>query len=154
AWGNQDSLFIVPGTLGLFSRDAIRAADGFRGGNVGDDVDLCMRLQLLAAKNGKQRVVRCVSGAVAWTRVPESLRVLARQPARWYQALSEALWFNREVLFNARLAVRQGLAFLYHLIFDLYGPLIETIGQVTLVVLMVRNDLDLSLFVIYFSVFV
>ena len=154
AWGNQDSLFIVPGTLGLFSREAIRAADGFRGGNVGDDVDLCMRLQRQAAKNGKQRVVRCVSAAVAWTRVPESLRVLARQRTRWYQALAEALWFNRELLVSGRLAIRQGLAYVYHLVFDLYGPLIETIGQVTLVVLMVRGDLDLPLFVIYFSVFV
>ena len=154
AWGNQDSLFIVPGTLGLFSREAIRAADGFRGGNVGDDVDLCMRLQRQAAKNGKQRVVRCVSAAVAWTRVPESLRVLARQRTRWYQALAEALWFNRELLFNARFAIRQGLAFLYHVVFELHGPVIETLGQITLVVLMVRGDLDLPLFVIYFSVFV
>jgi cellulose synthase/poly-beta-1,6-N-acetylglucosamine synthase-like glycosyltransferase len=154
AWGNQDSLFIVPGTLGLFSREALRAVDGFRGGNVGDDVDLCMRLQRRAAQSGRRSVVRCVSGAVAWTRVPESLRVLARQRTRWYQALGEALWFNRELLLNGRLAVRQGLAFLFHLVFDLVGPLIETAGQVALVVLMFRGDLDLSLFIIYFSVFI
>jgi len=154
AWGNQDSLFIVPGTLGLFSREAVRAVDGFRPGNVGDDVDLCMRLQRRAAKERKRSVVRCVSGAVAWTRVPESLRVLARQRARGYQALSEALWFNRELLLNGRLAIRQGIAYLFHLILDLYGPVFEVAGQVALVVLMFRGDVDLPLFVIYFSVFI
>lgn len=154
AWGNQDSLFIVPGTLGLFSREALHAVDGFRGGNVGDDVDLCMRLQRRAAKDGRRSVVRCVSGAVAWTRVPESLRVLARQRARGYQALAEALWFNRELLLNGRLAIRQGIAYLFHLILDLFGPVFEVAGQVALVVLMFRGDLDLPLFIIYFSVFI
>jgi cellulose synthase/poly-beta-1,6-N-acetylglucosamine synthase-like glycosyltransferase len=154
AWGNQDSLFIVPETLGLFSREAVRAVDGFRGGNTGDDVDLCMRLQRRAAKDGRRSVVRCVSGAVAWKRVPESVRVLARRRARGYQALSEALWFNRELLLNGRLAIRQGFAYLFHLILDLYGPVFEVVGQVALVVLMFRGDLDLPLFVIYFSVFI
>jgi cellulose synthase/poly-beta-1,6-N-acetylglucosamine synthase-like glycosyltransferase len=154
AWQSQDAVFLVPGTLGLFSRDALRAVDFFRGGNVGDDVDVCMRLQRHAAKSKRRRVVRCVSAAVAWTRVPESLRVLARQRTRWYQALAEALWFNRELLFNARFKVRQGLAFLFHVVFELYGPVIEAVGQIALVVLLCRNDLDLSLFVVYFSVFI
>lgn len=154
AWGSEDSVFLVPGTLGLFSRDALRAVDGFRAGNMGDDVDVCMRLQRHAAKNRKRAVVRCVSGAVVWTRVPESLRVLARQRSRWYQALAEALWFNREMLFNARFKVRHGLAFLFHVVFELYGPVIEVMGQIALVVLLSRGDLDLPLFVVYFSVFI
>ena len=153
AWGSLDSLFLVPRTLGLYSRDAIAGAGGFRVGNVGDDVDLCMRLHRRAAQGRQRFVVRCVNGAIAWTRVPERLRQLARQRARLYQAMAEGLWFNRELLFNGRLAIRQGMTWLHHLFFELIGPVVETAGQIALVVLLVRGDLDLMLFVIYLSVY-
>ena len=153
AWGYLDSLYIVPRTLGLYARDAVTAAGGFRSGNVGDDLDLCMRLQRRAAQSRRHSVVRCVNGAILWTRVPERMRLLARQRTRRYQAIAEGLWFNRELLFNMRLAIRQGLTWLYHLVFELVGPVVETAGQIALVTLLVKNHVDLTLFVIYLSVY-
>jgi cellulose synthase/poly-beta-1,6-N-acetylglucosamine synthase-like glycosyltransferase len=154
AWGNLDSLLAPCDAPALFSREAVSAAGGFRGGNVGDDVDLCMRLQRHARKRRRGSVVRCVSRAVAWSRVPENLPGLLRRRARRDQALGEALSFNRNLLLDGRLAFQHGPAYLFHLVFDLIGPLVEACGQIALVTLLVTGDVDLSLFVIYFSIFV
>jgi len=154
AWGSLDSLFVHPGMIGLFSREAVRAVGGFRTGATGEDTDLCMRLQRRAARSGQRSVVCFLGRAVAWTAVPETLRGLARQRARWYQGLAEALWFNRELLFNGRLALHHSLAFLFHLVLDLIGPVIEAVGQIALVFLAFAGNLDAPLVIIYFSVFV
>jgi cellulose synthase/poly-beta-1,6-N-acetylglucosamine synthase-like glycosyltransferase len=154
AWGHLDSLIAPADAPALFSREAVSAAGGFRGGNVGDDVDLCMRIQRHARKTGRHSVVRCVSRAVAWSRVPESLGGLLRRRARRDQALGEALAYNRALLLDGRLAFQYGPAYLFHLVFDLIGPLVEACGQIALVTLLVTGDVDLPLFVIYFSIFI
>lgn len=153
AWSNQDSLHVVPGPLALFSVDAVRAVGGFRGGNAGNDVDLCMRLQRRAAERRRRSVLRCVGDAVVWARVPENLREFARRRVRAHQALAEALWFNRALLLDPRLALHHGFGYLFHLAVDLLGPVIEAAGQIALVVFLFRGDLDISLFVIYLSIF-
>jgi cellulose synthase/poly-beta-1,6-N-acetylglucosamine synthase-like glycosyltransferase len=154
AWGFLDSLFVHPGMIGLFSREAVRAVGGFRTGATGEDMDLCMRLQRRAARSGQRSVVRFLGGAVAWTAVPESLGALARQRARWYQGLAEALWFNRALLFSGRIAIHHSLAFLFLLLVDLIGPVIEAVGQAALIYLAFSGNLDTPVVIIYFSVFV
>jgi cellulose synthase/poly-beta-1,6-N-acetylglucosamine synthase-like glycosyltransferase len=153
AWTFLDSLFVHPGMIGLFSREAVRSVGGFRVGTTGEDTDLCMRLQLRAARNGQREVVRFLGDAVAWTAVPEKLRGIARQRTRWYQGLADALWFNQEMLLNGRFALHHGFVFLVLLVVDLVGPMVEAGGQVALAALASTGGLDAALLVIYFSVF-
>jgi hypothetical protein len=41
-----------------------------------------------------------------------------------------------------------------YLVFELFGPVIEAVGQVALVALVIRGEVDLPLLIIYFSVFI
>jgi hypothetical protein len=80
----------VSGALGLFSREAVLAAGGYRTDTLGEDMELVMRLQRWARLNGRRRAVRFVASAVAWTEVPENLSALARQRARWHQVQGDS----------------------------------------------------------------
>ena len=107
-WNLVDSLFIVSGALGLFSREAVLAVGGYRTDTLGEDMELVMRLQRWARSNGRRRAVRFVGSAVAWTEVPENVRTLSRQRGRWHQGLAESLWLNRQILSADRFAIHHG----------------------------------------------
>ena len=49
----------------------------------------------------KYRVV-FVPDPVCWTEVPESVKVLRRQRARWHRGLVQSLWQHKRILCNPR----------------------------------------------------
>jgi len=153
-WNFLDSLFIVSGALGMFSRDAVMAVGGYRTNTIGEDMELVMRLQRWASRKGLKRAVRFVGVAVAWTEVPEELSVLSRQRARWQQGLAESLWLNRGLLFRERFSFAKGAAYLSQLMFELLGPLVELAGYVILALLVVLGRVDVPFAWLYFGIFV
>lgn len=153
-WSYFDSLFIVSGALGLFSREAVMSAGAYRTDTLGEDMELVMRLQRWAGRRGMRRAVQFVGSAVAWTEVPEDLGTLSRQRARWHQGLAESLWFNRRLLFQDRFSAAQGLAYASQLMIELLGPVVELVGFVTLLALMFSRHLDCTFTMLYLGIFV
>jgi cellulose synthase/poly-beta-1,6-N-acetylglucosamine synthase-like glycosyltransferase len=153
-WNLIDSLYIVSGALGLFSREAVLAVGGYRTDTLGEDMELVMRLQRWAQRNGRRRAVRFVSSAVAWTEVPETIAALARQRARWHQGLAESLWNNRRLLLTETFAPHHGVAFLSQLLVELFGPPIELLGLVLTVGVVVSGHVHSVFPLLYFGMFV
>jgi cellulose synthase/poly-beta-1,6-N-acetylglucosamine synthase-like glycosyltransferase len=153
-WSYFDSLFIVSGALGLFSREAVMAVGGYRTDTLGEDMELVMRIQRWAGRKGQTRAVEFVAPAVAWTEVPESLGELSRQRARWHQGLAESLWLNRDILFRDRFGFAQGLAYLSQIVVELLGPVVELFGYAIFVALLATGHADTTFAVLYFGFFV
>lgn len=153
-WDLTNSLYIISGALGLFSREAVLAVGGYRTDTLGEDMELVMRLQRWAGDHGRLRAVRFVGNAVAWTEVPQRFSALRRQRRRWQQGLAESLWLNRELLTSRRLALRHSLAFLCQLMFELFGPALEVVGQVIVIVLAVTQHLEGSTGGLYMGIFI
>ena len=154
AWDRLDSLYIVSGALGLFSREAVMQVGGYRIETLGEDMELVMRIQRWARRNGRHHAVRFVPGAVAWTEVPERTAVLARQRARWHQGLAESLWLNRGLVVNARPALRHAVAYLSQLTIELLGPVWELLGLLLLAFQIATARIDATFAAIYLGVFV
>lgn len=153
-WSYFDSLFIVSGALGLFSREGVLAVGGYRTDTLGEDMELVMRLQRWAGRAGRHRAAEFVGPAVAWTEVPESLGALSRQRARWHQGLAESLWLNRDMLFRERFSMAQGLAYLSQILFELLGPVVELFGYVIFLGLVFTGQPDTTFAVLYLGIFV
>src|SRR3989454_6365307 len=67
---------------------------------------------------------------VAWTEVPESGRILARQRERWHRGLIAAMWQYKGMLFNPRYG-RVGLIAMPFFTFgEMIAPLIEVMGYI------------------------
>ena len=153
-WTRLDSLFFLPGSLGLFSRAAVQAVGGFRTDTAGEDMELVMRIQRWAARRRQGFQVRFVGGAVAWTRVPETLREVGRQRARWHQALAQALWLNPDLLFNTRFAPHHGIAYFAQLFFELSSPAVELCGLLLAVALVLAGRATAAFPVVFLALFV
>lgn len=138
AYSFLNSLLVISGAFGVFRRDAITEAGGFRTGTVGEDMELVVRLHRVWREKGARgngagptradyRIV-FVPEPVSWTEAPESLASLNRQRNRWQRGLVESLWTHRRLFGNPRYGVVGLFAFPYFVLFEMLGPTVELTG--------------------------
>ena len=127
-WSPINALLIVSGAFGLFRRQAVIEAGGYRTSTIGEDMELVVRMHRLSREGGHDYRVVCVHDPVCWTEAPETLGVLRSQRVRWQRGLLESLWLNRSLLFARRGGAVGWLAFPAMLVFEAAGPLIEVAG--------------------------
>jgi cellulose synthase/poly-beta-1,6-N-acetylglucosamine synthase-like glycosyltransferase len=131
AWNSVNALLIISGAFGVFRRGIVVTAGGYDTVTLGEDMELTVRLHRMLRARGKPYRITFVPDPVCWTEVPQDLRTLGRQRARWHRGLSESLWWNRSV-------VRRGgaigwIAFPYAVIFEWLAPIVELAGYLFMV---------------------
>ena len=129
-WTAMNALLIVSGAFGLFRRDAIVAAGGYRVGTVAEDLEIVLRLHRASRNSGRPYRILYVPDPVCWTEAPESARYLRRQRRRWHRGCVEMLFFHRRMLFNPRYRAVGLIALPSMLVFEVLGPVIEMSGYV------------------------
>ena len=132
-WAAFNASLVISGAFGLFSRGAVVDAGGYAskrttGETVGEDMELVVRMKRLFTDQGRPCRIEFVPDSVAWTEVPESLRVLGRQRDRWQRGLIESLLRHRTMLFNPRYGASGMFAFPVFLFLEGLGPVIELVG--------------------------
>jgi cellulose synthase/poly-beta-1,6-N-acetylglucosamine synthase-like glycosyltransferase len=127
-WSSGQVLLIVSGAFGMFRRDVVAAAGGYSLRSVGEDMELIVRLHRHMREAKRKYDITFVPDPVAWTEVPESLRVLARQRDRWQRGLLQSLAEHRVMLFNPKYGRIGMVAYPYFWFMEGFGPVIEVLG--------------------------
>lgn len=151
-WNRFGGNLIISGAFGLFRREAVVGAGGYTHNTVGEDMELVVRLRRQGYENGTATRVAFIPDPVAWTEVPESLRVLGRQRDRWHRGLADTLWRHRRLLFNPRYGALGLVGYPYFLIVELLAPVLEALGIAALIVGLLIGALDLSFALLFFAV--
>jgi cellulose synthase/poly-beta-1,6-N-acetylglucosamine synthase-like glycosyltransferase len=145
AWAYLNMLPIISGAFGIFRRDLVLRIGGFRTEAIGEDIDLVVRLHRYLREHAMEYRISFVPDPTCWTEVPSDLKSLARQRARWQQGLLDTLWRNRDMLFRRRYG-RIGMLLLpYMWVFELFEPVLELAGYLTIVVAALLGSLSLHL---------
>ena len=131
-WSPLNAVLIVSGAFGLFRKEAVIAAGGYRADTVGEDMELIVRLHRLYRLNQQRYRIVYVPDPICWTEAPESLKVLRHQRTRWQRGLAESLMLNRELCLHRRGGFPGWLAYPFFLLFELCGPVIETLGYLVM----------------------
>jgi cellulose synthase/poly-beta-1,6-N-acetylglucosamine synthase-like glycosyltransferase len=134
AWAQGNMLTIISGAFGLFRADLVRAVGGYRANSIGEDMDLVARMHRHLREKGADYEIRFVPDPMCWTEVPSDVRSLARQRARWQKGLLDVLWPNRDMLFRPRYGRIGCFALPYLWLFELFAPIMETVGIATIIV--------------------
>jgi cellulose synthase/poly-beta-1,6-N-acetylglucosamine synthase-like glycosyltransferase len=129
-WSSMDVLLIVSGAFGMFRREVIVAAGGYSSRTVGEDMELIVRLHRHLREKKQKYSISFVPDPVAWTEVPESLRVLGHQRDRWQRGLLQSLSVHRKMLFNPKYGRIGMVAFPYFWFMEGFGPVVEFLGYV------------------------
>jgi cellulose synthase/poly-beta-1,6-N-acetylglucosamine synthase-like glycosyltransferase len=126
-------VLIVSGAFGVFRKDAVVMAGGYRPDTIGEDMELVVRMHRLLRERGQPYRIEFVPDPVCWTEAPEDYKTLRNQRIRWQRGLAESLWANRGLLFSRNGGAAGWLAFPFMLAFELLGPLVELFGYAFMV---------------------
>lgn len=127
-WTSMNALLIISGAFGIFRKETVISAGGYRTDCIGEDMELVVRLHRTLIEKGVPYKIHFVPDTVCWTEAPESISVLRRQRIRWQIGLTESLMTNLPLLFNRKGGCVSWLAFPFFLIFECFGPILEVFG--------------------------
>lgn len=133
---------IISGGFGLFNRDSVVRAGGYVHGHLGEDMDMCLRMQRQACDAGRPYKIVQVPEAIIWTEFPPVKNVLMRQRIRWHRGLKMIMDDYGNMIGRKRYGTvgTIGMGSLY--IFEWIGPILEAIGWVLLSILLVFGFVD------------
>jgi cellulose synthase/poly-beta-1,6-N-acetylglucosamine synthase-like glycosyltransferase len=107
-------------------------AGGYRHGSIAEDMELVATLRRHAYERGAPGRILFIPDPVAWTEVPDTLRVLGRQRSRWHNGLLEVLRRHRRLLLNPRYGTLGMVVTPYYAVVELLAPVVEFLGIVLL----------------------
>lgn len=121
---------IVPGAIGCWRTDAVRAVSGFSSATSAEDADLTIILQL----KGYRIVYE--AAAIAYTEAPLDIRTLVRQRIRWTLGNLQAIWRQRQWI--GRCGSFGWIGLPNALVFQTVLPLVDLTATTILVVTLCR----------------
>lgn len=129
-WNRLGGNLIISGAFGLFRKDYVSAIGGYRTTSIVEDLDLVVRLHRHLRGLKIRYEMPFIPDPVAWTEVPESAKILARQRERWHRGLIAATWQYKGMLFNPRYGRIGFLAMPFYAFGEMLAPLVEVLGYV------------------------
>lgn len=145
-WAMFKMLPIISGAFGVFKTELVRRIGGFRTNAIGEDLDLVVRMHRKLLEEGSDYSIMFVPDPACWTEVPNDLRSLARQRARWQKGLLDVLWPNRDMLFRPRYGRLGGVMLPYLWMYELCEPAVELLGYLSITTAWLLHALRFSLF--------
>ena len=127
-WSPVNALLIISGAFGLFRKETVISAGGYRTDTVGEDMELVVRIHRLLRKQKRPYRITFVPDPICWTEAPEDLRTLKSQRGRWQHGLAESLTMNMGMLFHPKGGAVSWFAFPFMFFFEFLGPLLEVSG--------------------------
>ena len=143
-WNRLGGNLVISGAFGLFRKDYVAAIGGYRTTSIVEDLDLVVRLHRHLRNHKIAYEMPFIPDPVAWTEVPESMKVLARQRERWHRGLIAAMWEYKGMLFNPRYGRVGVLAMPFYAFGEMLAPLVEVLGYVVTVVGLAFGMVDIS----------
>ena len=149
-WNRLGGNLIISGAFGLFRRESVLAAGGYLHDTVGEDMELVLRLRRLSHERGGPGRIEFVPDPVAWTEVPESLKVLGRQRDRWHRGLADAMWRHRRMFLNPRYGVTGLFVFPCYVVIELLAPIIEAAGLIAIATSIILHTINTQFALLFY----
>jgi cellulose synthase/poly-beta-1,6-N-acetylglucosamine synthase-like glycosyltransferase/peptidoglycan/xylan/chitin deacetylase (PgdA/CDA1 family)/spore germination protein YaaH len=126
ALNTLNAVSVVPGAIGAWRTDAVRAAGGYHHDTVAEDADLTMALLQAGYR------VNYEDRALAYTEAPTTANGLMRQRFRWSFGIMQAVWKHKEAI--KRKGALGWVAIPNMVIFQILLPLVSPFIDVMFVV--------------------
>jgi len=144
-WNPFNAVLVISGAFGVFHKETVIAAGGYRTDVSGEDMELIVRLHRLLRTSRTPYRITFVPDPVCWTEAPEHVRVLRRQRVRWQRGLCESLWLHRGLFCHPCSGFVGWLALPLALIVECLSPVVESVGYLVLVVGYILGFVDVTL---------
>lgn len=151
-WNLLGGPLIVSGAFGLFRKDLLIRAGGYRRETVGEDMDLVLSIHNLDHPKGGRYSVIFVPDTVCWTQVPEDLETLSRQRERWQRGQTESLVHHRRMLFSRKLGFIGLVGIPLAFFGEMMAPLMEVFGYIGIAAGYALGVVDVYFALLFFTI--
>ncbi|GAB3466711.1 glycosyltransferase [Massilia terrae] len=145
-WSAMDAMLIISGAFGVFRKDVVIEAGGYRVGTIGEDMELVARMHRMLRARRQPYRVEFVPNPVCWTEAPEDFKTLKNQRIRWQRGLSESLNANWGLMFSRNGGPPGWLAFPFMVAFEWLGPVLELGGYIFMIAAFMAGAISWSAF--------
>lgn len=151
-WSPMNALLIISGAFGIFHKETVVSVGGYRQDALGEDMELVIRLHRTLSRQRKRYRISFVPDPICWTEVPDNLRQLKRQRIRWHMGHIQSLVMNRSMMFHPDSGWAGWIAFPFSLVFEWFGPIVETLGYIIIIAGFIIGFISMQAFVIFLIV--
>lgn len=129
-FGEMGMLLIISGAFGAFNKQAVIDVGGYTVGCIGEDMELVVKLHACMRSRKKHYSIRFLPDPICWTQPPDKMSDLKKQRKRWHIGLIDTLLRHRDMVFNPRCGKVGMVCLPYYWVFELFGPVFETLGYI------------------------
>ena len=144
---------IISGAFGLFKKSTVVAAGGYSAENLGEDMELVLKLHVYCRNNQIKYRIGYQSNAVCMTQAPARFRDLKTQRRRWHIGLLQSMFTHRQVMFNLKFGLVSFFSYFYYLAYELMAPAIELLGIVTIILALFLTVLNIEYMIVFLVVY-
>ncbi len=145
---------IISGAFGLFKKDIAVAVGGYDTYTLGEDMELVMNLHTFSRNNEMKYSIRYEPNAVCWSQAPSSMGDLAKQRRRWHLGLFQSMMKYRSMFLNPRFGLVGFFSYIYYLIYELFTPVIEIFGIITIIIAGLFGLLNIPFMIQFYVLYV
>lgn len=117
-------------------------------------MELVMKLHMFSRNNGMKYSIRYEPNAVCWSQAPSSMGDLAKQRRRWHLGLFQSMMKYRSMFLNPRFGLVGFFSYLYYLIYELFTPIIEIFGIITVIIAGMFGLLNIPFMIQFYVLYV
>lgn len=127
-WAPLNALVSVSGACGLWRKDVLLRAGGYRTDTIWEDLEMTLRIHHMLRKEGRKYRIAFTPFNVCWTRVPDSIGAFWKQRVGWHRHLSECVTIHRRMIAHRRTGVMGWIGLPYLVVVEWIAPLMVLLG--------------------------
>ena len=148
SWGK--ALLIVSGAFGVFNKQVVIDAGGYKTNTIGEDMEIVVRIHHFMRRHKRKYSIKFCHEAVCWTQGPMNMRDLQSQRRRWQIGLFDTLRAHFTMTLNPFYGVAGIFSVPYSWLFEFLGTAVETMGYFIIPFSLLLGELNLYFFLMYF----
>jgi len=140
---------IISGAFGLFKKSIVVAAGGYDVSNLGEDMELALKTHVYCRNNNIKYRMRYAPHSICLTQAPSRIKDLLGQRRRWHVGMFQSMREHWQIFLNLRFGVVSLLSFMYYLLYELFSPIIELFGILSIIAAAHLNILNVRFMIVF-----
>lgn len=143
-WSFLGGSLSFPGAFTLFETQAVLDFGGFDSSNFAYDAEIIMSLHHNMRERNYPYSIVYAPSAISWAESPNTLKQFWNQRNHWQRGLLRSLSRHKNMVFNPKFGITGVLALPYYIMFEIFGPMVESIAYITLILVYFFSQISLS----------
>lgn len=133
------------GAFTMLEKKAVMDTGGYDAYNFSYDAEIIMKLHHYMLKNRFPYTIAYASNAIAWADQPSTLKQLWKQRNYWQRGLLRCMFIHKGMILNPRYRIVGLLSLPMYILYEVFGPVIEGLAYVSLVVALCLNQVNFAI---------